>query len=91
MLSLPDPNSSIVLIQPAAAPGTVTEFKLSSGICADQRDVAARVSPRSTTHRVPRDTLRSQMLKRECFRGSARSIDPSYSLGLGVVEQAEDV
>lgn len=33
MDSLPEPNSSIVLSHPAAAPGTVTEFKSVKGIC----------------------------------------------------------
>lgn len=32
MLSFPEPNSETVLIQPAAAQGTVTELRFGSGI-----------------------------------------------------------
>lgn len=67
MVSLPEPNSDTVLIQPAAAPGTVTEFKLVRGICkhsaSPQHPSLERLS--GYTHLRPCDALRPQVLEIE--------------------------
>ena len=89
--SLPEPNCSTVLSHPAAAHGTVTEFKFEAGIYRVRCDQYWIVSNTIGTHCITIDTLRAEVLQVQGLWRSPGTIDTPNLLRLCIPKEAEDV